>query len=200
MDFSNSFAPFDDAKARQIEVVLSALAKHIVRNWSLRGTFSVHGIDASTVTAPPLCPSIEYDGGGLLHQGQTVDLPKIASACARLVKTRSQTPAKISDITNAINIAAASFTPDSQATHLMAIISDFVETGHSGVVMERLDGVDVLMIYAPEKTATNSTDYLRRMNDWQSSLKAKGARSVRAIQLLTATEGDLMTQLPDRSQ
>lgn len=199
VDFSNSFSPFDDTKARQIELVFNSIAKHIVRNWSLRGTFSVHGIDASTVTAPPLCPPIEYNSGGLLHQA-TVDLPKVASACARLVKTKSQTPSKISDITNAINIAASSFSADPQTTRLIVIISDFVDTDRSEVQMDSLRGIDVMMVYAPEKTATNSNVFLGRMSSWERRLGERGANSVRKIQLLTISESDVLTQLPDRSQ
>jgi hypothetical protein len=199
VDLSNSFAPFDDVKGRQIEVLFEAIAKHIMRNWSLHGTFSVHSIDASAVTAPPLCPSIEFNSGGLLH-ASSVDLPKLTSACARLVKARSQSPAKASDRKNAINIAASSFANDSQTTHLLVIVSDFVDTGASAVTLDSLRGINVLMVYAPEKTATNSNDYLGRITNWQQTFLKQGAVDVRKLQLMTATETDVLSQLPDRNQ
>ena len=199
IDVSNSFAPFDPLKAKQVETVLEALADHIVRNWPLSGVISVHPIDAASVKAAPLCPAIEYKSGGLL-EGPTLDLPKRVAICAQLVQARSKAPANDSDIRDAINVAAASFLNQPNATRLIVVVSDFRDTDVQSATLDPLTGISVLMIYGPEKSVKNSNDYLGLIKDWQRQFSEAGALDVRALQLLSLTQGDVLSQLPDQAR
>jgi hypothetical protein len=205
IDVSNSFAPFDEQKARQIGIVLDAVATQVVGrantpgegNWFKGGVVSVHPIDGAGVTAAPLCPPIEYVPGSLLKPPSIdkAEFHKLLSACALLVRGRSNVPATNSDIRNAINMA--SFPTDPSAIHLLVIVSDFNDTKREPVKMVGLEGVSVLMIHGPEKTALDSNAYFERLGEWKRVFLQAGAVDVRQLQLSTLTHGDVLSQLPN---
>ena len=198
VDVSNSFAPFDQTKSKQIGTVMDALAQHMAKDWSLGATLSVHPIDAHSVTADPICPVIEYEGKTLLKPA-TSDIRKMVAICVQAVTGRSQDPAKLSDIRNSINMAADSFVNIPGRAKVLVVFSDFVDTSllGSGVPLQSLAGVSVLMFYGPDKLASNSPDYLKRIDNWVSLFTAAGSTDVHKLSLQTVTAKEVLAQLPN---
>jgi hypothetical protein len=197
VDVSNSFAPFDELKAERIRIVLEAIGDHIVKNWSLGGVMSVHPIDATSVTSAPLCPAVEYESGGLLGS-PTADLVKHAAICAQRIEARSKTPARNSDIRNAVNVAATSFFEDAEKSRVLVVVSDFQDTTDATIMLESLSRVTVLMIYGPEKLDQSSNAFQARIQRWRQMFLDAGASRVTPLQLANLTKGEVIAQLPDR--
>lgn len=194
VDVRNSFAPYDAAKTKQIRTAFDAVAQHITQNWPLGGTMSVHVIDENGVTSQPPCPATEYTSGGLLNR-DSVDLHKFAEICADQVAMRAKSPAQASDLTNAIN-TVATFDSRRDASNVFVVISDFQEESRQKVRLESLAGVNVVLVYGPEKRATNSNDFLERVRGWQQKLLDAGAPTVNLIPLMNLTRSQLMSLLP----
>jgi hypothetical protein len=208
LDYSKTFAPYDDADVAALKQVSGAVAQSL-RVGSLKQPtkilWAAFGDDGRSPIRPCGPPVVfrqsltkrKDAASDDTEYTKITDLTAWMDACFASIKATSHWAQQFTDVTGALAFAGDAV-KDAAGTKLVIVYSDLLEDLHkdrkSGEF--RIDGAKLALIWRPGRDDKRQPSEVEgRVAEWRQKLRQAGAGKVCSSQVQSITAGDLLTCL-----